>query len=168
MKIVIKSGHVVACHPDQQNLSFVSDYCGCLVLTVPDGTPVEIGQVWEVSLEQAVAARISEATAVCDSVLAPLGVEYGRWETETWDQQYAEAVALMADPAASVPLIAALAQARGMDVGVLAQRIIRNRETWSVLTGNVIGQRLAIVDKINAATTVEEVMAVDISISLPG
>ena len=112
--------------------------------------------------------KIAAATAACDAALAPLGVEYGRWETATWDQQYAEAVALMADPAASVPLIAALAQARGMDVATLAQRIIRNREAWSVLTGNVIGQRLAIVDRINAATTVDEVLVVDVTITLPG
>ena len=156
---------VISAHGDGVNVCAPH---GCLVLTVPDGTPVEIGQAWEVTLEQAVAARIAEATAACDAVLAPLGVEYGRWETATWDQQYAEAMALMADPAASVPLIAALAQARGMDVGVLAQRIIRNRETWSVLTGNVIGQRLAIVDRINAAATVEEVQAVDVTIRFPG
>lgn len=168
MKIVFKHtlGIVVAIHLDSQDVAHL--YPGCLCLTVSDGTPVDIGQAWEVTVEQAVAARIAEATSICDAALAPLGREYGAYEMATWDQQYSEAVALMADPAASVPLITALAQARGMDAGVLAQRIIRNRETWSVLTGNVIGQRLKIVDRINAATTVEEVMAVDISISLPG
>ncbi len=167
MKIIINTaGTIEAYCPDSLDAS--GHYPRCLILTIPDGTPVKIGQAWEVSLEQAVAARISEATAACDAVLAPLGVEYGRWETATWDQQYAEATALMANPTAAVPLITALAQARGMDVGVLAQRIIRNRETWSVLTGSVIGQRLAIVDKINAATKVEQVMGVDVTITLPG
>ncbi|MHC1787900.1 hypothetical protein [Solidesulfovibrio sp.] len=156
----------MAVHSDSQSVADV--YPGCFILSIPDGTPVEIGQPWDVTLDAAKAARIAEATAACNAVLSPLGVEYGRWETATWDQQYAEAVALMADPAALVPLIAALAQARGMDVAVLAQRIIRNRETWSVLTGAVIGQRLAIVDRINAAETVADVLAVPMEIALPG
>ncbi|MHC1792200.1 hypothetical protein [Solidesulfovibrio sp.] len=156
----------MAVHSDLQAVDDL--YPHCIILTLPDGTPVGLGQPWGMDLGAAKAARIAEATAVCNAVLSPLGVEYGRWETATWDQQYAEAVALMADPAASVPLIAALAQARGMDVAVLAQRIIRNRETWSVLTGSVIGQRLAIVDQINACATVADVLAVPMEIALPG
>ena len=112
--------------------------------------------------------RIVAATAASDAILAPYGVEYGPYEMATWDQQYAEAVALMADPNAAVPLLDALATARGMAVAALAQRIIRNREVWSALTGSVVGQRLAIVDRINAATSVEEVAAVDVTIKLPG
>lgn len=167
MQIIVSGNAILATYPDFQDISQISDYRNHLIFSVPDGTPAEIGQPWPVTLEQAKAARIAEATAVCDAILTPLGVEYGRWETATWDQQYAEAMALMAEPAASVPLIAALSLARGMEVGVLAQRIIRNRETWSVLTGNVIGQRLAIVDRINAAATVADVLAVPISITLP-
>lgn len=165
MKIVVSNGIALAAHADAQDVAGL--YPGCIVLTVPDSTTVEAGDPWEVDLAAARAAKIAEAAAACDAVLGPLGVEYGRWETATWDQQYAEAVALMADPSATVPLLTALAAARGMAVADQAQRILRNRESWSVLSGAVVGQRLAVVDRINAAATVTDVLAVEVVIGLP-
>lgn len=135
------------------------------------------------TLAEAQSKAILAATAACDDVLAPFGAEYGTWETATWDQQYAEALALMADPTLEaipatqaedkIPLLRSLTISRSTPdrtwtIPEMAQRIIRNRETWSVLTGDVIGQRLAIVDQINAASTVAEVLAVDVAITLPG
>lgn len=166
MQIVIHDNRVVATHADSQGLAGL--YPGCLILSVPDGTPVEIGQPWNVDLDAARAAKIREAAAACDAVLQPLGTEYGAWERETWDVQANEADALMAAPEASTPMLDAMSSARGMDRADLAQRILRNREAWSAISGAVVGQRLAIVDKINAATTVDDVLAVDVNISLPG
>lgn len=168
MKVVINSGFVCAFHHDTQNLSGIHEYRDCLILTVPDSTPVEIGQSWEVGLDESKASRIVEATAICDAVLAPFGAEYGTWETATFDQQYSEARAYDADPAASVPLLSAMCAARGITVAELAGKIIANRAAWVSLTGYVIGQRQRIVGLIEAATSVEDVLAVDMTISLPG
>lgn len=114
------------------------------------------------------AAKTAENTANCEAVLAPLGAEYGDTERATWDQQYAEATALMASPTAYVPLLDAMASARGMDKAALAQRIIRNREAWVLISGSVVGQRQRIEDAIQAAETPEAVAAVDMTITLPG
>jgi hypothetical protein len=111
---------------------------------------------------------ILAATAACDAVLAPYGAEYGAYEMATWDQQYAEALAYTASPAADVPLLAAMCVARGISIAELAGKIIANRASWVALTGYVIGQRQRIVTQIEAATSVAEVEAVDMTISLPG
>ena len=120
------------------------------------------------TLKQAQSSAILAAAAACDAVLHPFGAEYGTWETATWDQQYAEAMAYTSSPAADVPLLAAMCVARGIDIATLAGKIIANRASWVALTGYVIGQRQRIVTQIEAAQTVEEVEAVDMTISLPG
>ena len=126
-------------------------------------TPLPAGP----SLDEVKAVRIMAATTLCDSVLAPLGKEYGDYEMATWDQQYLEAKAYTADPTADVPLLAAMCVARGVSIATLAARVIANRSAWVALTGNVIGQRQRITDQISAAETVEAVMAVDMTITLP-
>ena len=168
MQIVIRSGVIAGWHPDGQDLSGVAAYRDCLILTVPDATPVEIGQAWEVDLDAAKTAKIAQATALCDAVLAPLGREYGAYEMATWDQQYSEALAYNADPTADVPLLASMCVARGVSIATLAARVIANRDAWVALTGKVIGQRQRIADQISAAETVEAAMAVDMTITLPG
>lgn len=122
-------------------------------------------------------AKITEAKTSCDAILAPLGAEYGVWERQTWDQQVAEATALMTDPALEtppaagasdkIPCIRAMASARGMTIPSLAQRILVNRETWSRISGAVIGQRQAVYDRVQAATTLAEVEAIEVKITLP-
>ena len=116
-----------------------------------------------IAKEQAILA----ATAACDAVLAPYGAEYGTWETATWDQQYSEALAYTASATADVPLLAAMCVSRGISIATLAGKIIANRASWVALTGYVIGQRQRIVTQIEAATSVAEVEAVDMTISLP-
>ena len=135
-------------------------------------TALEMGRELEIivppTLEQAKAQAILASTAVCDAVLAPYGAEYGAYEMATWDQQYAEATAYTASPTADVPLLAAMCVARGISIAQLAGKIIANRANWVALTGYVIGQRQRIVGLIEAATSVAEVEAVDMTISLPG
>ena len=120
------------------------------------------------TLDEAKSQAILAAAAACDAVLAPYGAEYGAYEMATWDQQYAEAKAYQASPTSDVPLLAAMCVARGIDIATLAGKIIANRAAWVSLTGYVIGQRQRIVGLIEAAQTVEEVEAVDMTISLPG
>ena len=73
----------------------------------------------------------------------------------------------MADPLASVPMLTAMASARGMEVAALAQRILVNRETWSAISGAVIGQRQAIYDQVKASGTVADVNSIVVNITLP-
>ena len=135
-------------------------------------TALEMGRALEVvvppTLAEAKSQAILAATTACDAVLDPFGVEYGAYEMATWDQQFDEATAYTASPAADVPLLAAMCVARGISIAELAGKIIANRAAWVSLTGYVIGQRQRIVGLIEAAQAVEEVAAVDMTISLPG
>lgn len=157
---------------------------GVEVVDLPAGCPTFGGEWWErpaksseaEALEEARAAKIAAAAAACDAVLDPLGREYGAWEKQTWDQQAFEAAALMADPTLEtntsagdkIPCIRSMAAARGMTLAELAQRILFNRERWLQISGAVIGQRQAIYDRVQAVTTVGEVKAITVAISLPG
>jgi hypothetical protein len=91
-----------------------------------------------------------------DATLASLAVEYGTLERQTWDQQWQEATALSADPAAQAPLIRAIANARGMAPDVLANRIIANRAAWVAISGHVVGQRLAYQDALEATSAITD------------
>jgi len=137
------------------------------VVDPPVGIPLFGGEWLTPDLTALKTAKNAEAKAACDAVLEPLGTEYGRWETATWDQQVTEATALMTNPSASVPMLSAMAAARGMEVAALAQRILINRESWSAISGAVIGQRQAIYDQVKAAETVAAVRAISVEISLP-
>jgi len=140
---------------------------GVTLVDPPAGVPMFGGEWIVPDLDALKAAKVEEAKIACDAVLAPLGAEYGRWETATWDQQVSEATELMSNPAASVPLLAAMASARDMDVAELAQRILVNREAWSAISGAVIGQRQAIYDRVKAAGKAADVRAITVAISLP-
>lgn len=109
----------------------------------------------------------SEIRDVAEAALAPLKAEYGATEIATWDQQYAEAQAVTADSGAEVPLLTAIAQARGQSVADLAARVIANRAAWVAVSGHVVGQRLAYQDRLDAAATPEEVQAIEVAYSLP-
>ena len=110
----------------------------------------------------------SEIRDAADALLKTVGAEYGDIERATWDQQYSEALAVQAAAEADAPLLSAIAAARGMDVATLATRIIANRAAWVAISGHVVGQRLALQDRLDAATTVAEIEAIEVAYTLPG
>nr|WP_321513433.1 hypothetical protein [uncultured Pseudodesulfovibrio sp.] len=111
------------------------------------------------------AARKAKQQEICsraDAFILAVEGKYGLMERQTWEQQYAEAVAYRADPESCVPLLDVIAVHRGMDVATLAGHIVDNRAAWVLLAGAVVGQRLAYQDAQDAASTVAEVEAVEI------
>ena len=175
MKIVISDFTVVAYHHDAQTVSGL--YPGCLILTVPDGTPVEIGQAWEVTLEQAVAAREIEAAAACQAALDPLAARFPGHETKTWEKQLAEAKAILAGDTnptiEKYPTIGGIIAVTGEAWGDFAMAVDANDQRWTAIVANVAGQRQQFVAAIKAAAardgaTVADVLAVDMTINLPG
>jgi len=60
MQLLLSSSlHVVSVHGDGAHASAAP---GCLILTIPDATPVDIGQVWEADLQVAKATVRDEST----------------------------------------------------------------------------------------------------------
>jgi len=115
------------------------------------------------SFEEVKAAKQAEITSRADAFLLATGIEYGEMERQTWEQQLAQAKAYQADANASVPMLDAIAVNRGMSVATLVGNILTNATAWEVLSGTIVGQRLAYQDALDVATTTEHISAIEVS-----
>ena len=53
-----------------------------------------------------------------------------------------------------------------MALDELAKRVIAKHTAFTALSGYVIGQRQALKDQVDAATTIEEVNAIEVNITI--
>lgn len=120
------------------------------------------------TLEEVKAAKLSEINAAADRAIATLTATYPDREISTFDKQEAEARAYAADPTASTPLLSALAQARGISLPDLVERVLAKADVFAVASGSIIGQRQALEDRLDVCTTVEEVQSIAVNIVMPG
>lgn len=89
------------------------------------------------------------------------------FEIQTWEQQRVEALAWSDDQAVETPILAAIAEARGIDLDTLRAAALRKAQAFSLLSAHIAGQRQALADRLNQATTVEEVEAIEVGFSKP-
>ena len=120
------------------------------------------------TLEEVKAAKLSEINAAADRAIGTLTVTYPDREISTFDKQESEARAYAADATASTPLLSALAQARGISLPDLVERVLAKASAFAVASGSIIGQRQALEDRLDACTTLEEVQGITVNISMPG
>lgn len=97
-------------------------------------------EVSEVANEQ-----IEYINFLCDKELK---CSYPEAETRTWDKQEKEARAYVSDQSSDVPLITFIADQRGIDIMVLAKKIIKKSEEYTKTVGTAIGKRQKIKDEI--------------------
>ncbi len=117
-------------------------------------------------LAAAKAAKLSEINAVCNRAVSRLTETYPDRELLTFDQQKTEAEVYTSDPSAPVPLLAALAQARGIELADLAARVIAKSSAFSQASGSLIGQRQALEDRLDLCKSVADVNALPVIIAL--
>lgn len=113
-------------------------------------------------LAQAKAAKLAEinrAAQACIDQAAGLD-KVPQFEVATWTIQALEAKAWHADNAAATPTLDAIAAARGVSADVLKQKAYEKSVKFEMLTAHVAGLRQAAEDKINAAQTLDDVLAV--------
>ena len=120
------------------------------------------------TLEEAKAAKLSEINAAADRAIGTLTATYPDREISTLDKQESEARAYAAVPTASTPLLSALAEARGISLPDLVERVLAKADAFAVATGSISGQRQARDDRLDACTTLEEVQGITGNISMPG
>lgn len=120
------------------------------------------------TLKQTKAVKLSEINRAADAALATLTATYPDREISTFDKQESEARAYVADATASTPLLSALAEARGISLPDLVERVLAKADAFAVASGSIIGQRQALKDRLNACTTLEEVQGITVDISMPG
>jgi len=105
-------------------------------------------------------AKIAEINAACDAATDEISSKYPRSEMDTWPQQVKEAEAYQADSSATVPMLEAIATARGITVSGQADRVMTRFQQYTDAVGKAVGKRQKLEADIQAATTVEEVQAI--------
>ncbi|MFC0708836.1 hypothetical protein ACFSVK_19350 [Azorhizophilus paspali] len=114
------------------------------------------------NIDAARAERLAMANAEADRLLAGLSASYPEREVQSWDQQIKEAELFTVDNQAPMPLLDALATARGIERGLLAQKVREKAGAFSVAAGTILGARQRIEDLLEAADTLEAVLAVPV------
>lgn len=92
--------------------------------------------------------------------LEALASPYGPEERETWTTQQREAREWLADNAANVPMITALARYRGITISELVSRIMENVGLFETASGVILGQQQGLLDSIYAATDYDQLQAI--------
>ena len=88
-------------------------------------------------------------------------------ELLTWNLQEAEAKAFSANAQAATPLLSTLAKARGLELGALCSKVLEKSTLYSQAVALLVGNRQALQDKIEAATTQKELDAIKYVSPLP-
>ena len=113
------------------------------------------------TFEEARTAKDQAIRAEGNRRLNALARPYQLAERETWATQLSEAEAWTADNAAPTPMVDQIAAARGMDKATLVGLIIGNANLFRAESGRILGQQQALLDRLWAAQTIEEVEAVE-------
>lgn len=114
----------------------------------------------DAKLEAVKAVKRKEINGACDVAVSALAASYPEREVLSWPQQVKEAEALAADPQASAPLLAAIAEARSLPLAELASRVLAKMASYAAASGSIIGRRQATEDLIDAAVSLEDVSSI--------
>lgn len=112
------------------------------------------------TLDEAKATALKAVNDRCALELEAVRAGYPDDEVQSWAKQESEARAYVADETATTPLLSAMSEARGVELAVLAAKVIEKADFFAVASGRAIGTRQACEDAIDAAQTVEEALAV--------
>lgn len=128
---------------------------GKSILVDPAGRPY-LADGPTMSLEEAKKKKISIINTLYEKKVFSLQGAMTASEVGSWTDQKTEALAYLTDPMnATVPMIRAIAEARGLDLAILARKIIQKAETYSAEHGRLMGKRQALEKLITNAKTVK-------------
>lgn len=113
---------------------------------------VEVEASPEAKLAAAKAAKLAEISKVCDLALIGVAAKYPEREILSWPQQIREAELLSeVGEGAATPLLNSIAEARGLSVTELGQRVMQKMMAYAQVSGEIFGARQAAEDAIQAA-----------------
>ena len=90
-----------------------------------------------------------------------------RFEQQTWAIQAVEAKEWAADKSAQTPMLDSIAAARGIAPDKLKDAALRKTLAYERLTANIVGQRQALQSKIERATDMAALEAIEIVFTEP-
>ena len=126
------------------------------------GNEPEIYVPPETPIDELKATKLSEINHWADQQLATITSTYPQTEIQSWDQQRAEATLIIEGGEGSTLLLDAMAEARGIDPVLLAEKVLEKAHLFESLSGQVFGQRQAWEDQLEAAITKEDVLAIEL------
>lgn len=147
-------------NPSFPSMGSVYDFGGFRYATVgntakadPDNNIFEITQeefvlAFRSEFESLRTRRIDEAYSQEKGIRESLFGKYHQTATVAGVYKYEQAKAVLADPTVSAPEVEAEATARGVDVAVIAQRIVDNHEAFRLTEAKLAGLRGKIVDRL--------------------
>jgi hypothetical protein len=112
------------------------------------------------AIPKALRQKKSEILAQYNASVAQLTAGYDSQEIASWPQQAEEAKARNANPNAETPLVAAIAQARGMDLSEMVARVLQKESAFKPIFGTILGTKQARLAALESAETIEEIQAV--------
>lgn len=102
------------------------------------------------SIQELIAARLNSINSSFQKAMTTVVVGYPEKEISSWAKQESEARAYVANNTANTPLIDALATARNIPKSDLVTRIINKADLFATASGQLIGKRHSLEDKLNA------------------
>jgi hypothetical protein len=114
---------------------------------------------WVLPFENARDRKLAEIRGMADELLNAYKTDCSQSEIQTWDIQKAGAIALTEDinsQDANAEFVRNLAEARGISLETLVEKIMRKAQLYSLGSAKVIGIQQALEDKIWACTTAEQ------------
>lgn len=116
----------------------------------------------EPTLAERKAAKRAEIWGAGDAILAQVKANFTQAEIESWSKQEQGARDIQAEETTTeaAQFVAAIAQARGLDTGVLVTKILANVASYGALSAAIIGEQQRLDDLIKAAATAEAVAAI--------
>lgn len=115
------------------------------------------------TIEQARAARKAEISAYATAMRNRVIGGYSAGEMASWPLKLAEARAFQADPLADCPLLTMEAQARGVPLASLAQRVQENATLFAGLEALIAGVEGMHRDAVEALSDFGQIAAYDFS-----
>ena len=167
MQFVVKNGFALALHTDKQSID--SLYPGCLILAAPDGTPVTIGQAWDIDLDAAKASACAAIDVTAESlrqtVLTP-----GAGQMAAYQAKEAQATALLQDPMpteAEYPDIFNEIGVTADSAAEVAAAVLAAAEKWRDYGRRIERIRLAAKRDVQAATDAAGIVAARDGVAWP-
>jgi hypothetical protein len=129
---------------------------------MPDRSPIEINEIgvmpdpeWTnapapLTVNELISNQLNAVNGACELAIAQISAGYPASEVLSWPKQETEARAWLANNSAATPLIDALASTRGVPKTELVSRIIEKADLFAQVSGQLIGQRQAREDQLDA------------------
>ena len=112
------------------------------------------------------AEKLAEINGGFSEMVSRVSGDYTQGEVNTIDQQVEEANAYMANNNAACPMLRSIADARGITMDDLCQKVLAKHTAYSIAVGKLLGQRQKLEQKLEECTTAAQVEKITVAYSI--